>query len=376
MNKMVILLLISTLLVLSFQFQNEKIVRFVDYSVQENVHEVIPLIIEFNDTLLNDTLFEYLNKNMEPIMYSRKFLTGVCIDGKCRLLNIELFWNITGRYLGFELPGGEFLSKTEHVKFNSSEYDKLQNLLCNRNSALANYKLEDLVPVKDTTETDAVSTATIAAVLDYIVPGAVYTTYTLWHLVYGSTKPHIVKITSDKITSEIVLKLLNGHNVSDKVWALTHLPNEMEINTALRNKLMEIISGDDIFLTEQALNALKPNYMIKETQIDLLNIFNDSGFLQRRLIIRKLEESEILDDHVVKNLSAELGNLKGVLIKMVLEMFIIHEIKNKVVVDNVAALLKNENLYIANQALNYLETLGNPNDKTMKAIENFKKNDL
>jgi len=360
---MVILLLISTLLVLSFQFQNEKIVRFEDYSVQEDVHAVFPLIIEFNDTLLNDTLFEYLNKNEVPIMYSRKFLTGVCVDGKCRLLNIELFWNITGRYLGFELPGGEFLSKTEHIKFNSSEYDKLHDLLCDRNSALANYELEDLVPVKDTTETDAVSTATIAAVLDYIVPGAVYTTYTLWHLIYGSTKRHIEKITSEKITPEIVLKLLSGHNTSDKVWALTHLPDEMEINAALRNKLMELVLGEDVFLTEQALNALTPKNMVKEIQIDLLNIFNDTGFLQRRLIIQKLEKSRKLNDEVVKKLSDELGNLNGVLIKMVLEMFTVHKIENKEVIENVAALLKNENRYIANQALKFLENLDRPDKK-------------
>ena len=40
-----------------------------------------------------------------------------------------IYWNITGRYLGFELPVGEFLSKSEHKPFSEEEYERLNDLL-------------------------------------------------------------------------------------------------------------------------------------------------------------------------------------------------------------------------------------------------------
>ncbi len=378
MKKKVLFILISGLIFTSYQLKDENIVRFNEFSISKEIHAVVPIIIDFKDTLSNDTLVEYLSEEQIPVMYSRKFLTGVCIDGKCRMLNIELFWNITGRYLGFKLPEGEFLSKTEHVKFNSNEYDMLNHLLANPLSELANYSLKELVPEEDTTKykVDAVSSATIAAVLDYIVPGAVYTTYTLWHYVYGPTKQEIEKITSERLSTEIALELLNSQNKDDQIWTLNHISGKMEISVSLQNKLMEIISGNDIYLAEQSLHTLKPENLTSEIQIELSNIFIKVGFLQKRLIIQKLEDSPNLDNYVIKKFSSELNGLNGVLVKTILEMFTIHNVEDEMVTDNVSELLKDENRYIANQAFKYLENLDNPDKQIMRDIEKYKKNNL
>jgi hypothetical protein len=276
------------------------------------------------------------------------------------MLKIELFWNITGRYLGFKLPEGEFLSKTEHVKFNSNEYDVLHRLLADRNSALANYSLKELAPEKDSSNTkvDAVSSATIAAVLDYIVPGAVYTTYTLWHFVYGPTKREIERISSQKLSAEIVLDLLKSTNSTDQSWALTHINAEMEVTESLLDKFMELVSGDDSYLTERALNALKPENLTSEIQTELFDIFNKTGFLQKSLIIQKLKEAPKLDDEVIKSIASNLPNLNGVLVKNVLDMFAAQKIENEFVTEKVAALLQEENRYISNLAFKYLENAG------------------
>lgn len=378
MKKTVLFILISGLIITSFQIEKGNIIRLNEPSISKEIHAVIPLFIDFKDTISNDTLLEYLSENQIPVMYSRKFLTGVCTDGKCRMLYIELFWNITGRYLGFKLPEGEFLSKTEHVKFNSNEYDKLNHLLANPLSALANYSLKELVPEKDTTKikVDAVSSATLAAVLDYIVPGAVYTTYTLWHFVYGPTKREIEKITSERLSSEIVLELLNSQNIDDKVWTLNHISEKVEISFSLQNKLMELISGNDVYLTERSLNAMKPEALTSEIQMKLVNIFDNAGFLQKRLIIQKIGDSPKLDKTVVKKISSELNGLNGVLVKTTLEMFTIHKIEDEMVTENVAKLLKDENRYIANQAFKYLESQDNLDKKILRDIEKYKKNNL
>lgn len=378
MKKKVLFILISGLIFTSYQLKDENIVRFNEFSISKEIHAEVPIIIDFKDTLSNDTLVEYLSEEQIPVMYSRKFLTGVCIDGKCRMLNIELFWNITGRYLGFKLPEGEFLSKTEHVKFNSNEYDMLNHLLANPLSELANYSLKELVPEEDTTKykVDAVSSATIAAVLDYIVPGAVYTTYTLWHYVYGPTKQEIEKITSERLSTEIALELLNSQNKDDQIWTLNHISGKVEISVSLQNKLMEIISGNDIYLAEQSLHTLKPENLTSEIQIELINTFIKVGFLQKRLIIQKLEDSPNLDNYVIKKFSSELNGLNGVLVKTILEMFTIHNVEDEMVTENVSELLKDDNRYIAKQAFKYLENIDNPDKKTVRDIEKYKKNNL
>ncbi len=378
MKRNILLILILVLSISSFHIKTENVTRLFTPTIAKEIHSVIPHIIDFKDTSQNDTLFEHLSENKIPTMYSRKIRTGVCIDGECRLVRINLFWNTSGRYLGFELPEKEFLSKTEHVKFTSKEYDQLHFLLANPHSELANYSLKDLVPGKDSTNTnvDAVSSATIAAVLDYIVPGAVYTTYTLWHVVYGQTKSEIEKLTYEKLTSEIVLELLNSKILEDQVWALNHISEKMEISGALQNKIMEIISGKDIYLAERSLNALKPNALTSEIQIELSNIFDNSGFWHKLFIIQKLMDAPKLDNYVIKKLSSELKNLNGTLIKTSLELFNTHNIIDEFVAENVAELLKSENRYIANQAFEYLENRNNHDKKISKSIERYRKNNI
>ncbi|MCY1722147.1 hypothetical protein OU798_17470 [Prolixibacteraceae bacterium Z1-6] len=337
--------------------------------------KVTSIPIDWNDTIQNKILSIYTDSDGYPIKYSRDVITGVCIDGECRLVKINLFWNLTGRYLGFELPEGEFLSKTKHVTFKPEDYDKIHNVLSEANSPLANYSIDELVPKKSTNSqgVDAVSSATIAAVLDHIVEGAVYTTYTLWHIVNGPTKREIEKLTTEKLDSDLSLKILNSINLQDQVWVLNHISAEMEMSEEFQKKLMDFISEQDIYLAERALNVLKPETISAEIQLKLGNLFKQSGFLQKRLILQKLKETDELIPELVKVLSAELNNLNGTLTKNVLDLYKLHSIKDEYTVSEVAKLLKNENRYISGQAYRYLENMKQLDKKTQKSLEKYQK---
>ena len=359
----------------SFSIREEKIQRFYDPELLGTYISTINHTPEIQDTIPNKTIVEYVDEFNHPVMFSRDIFTGVCIDGKCRLLQIILFWNATGRYLGFELPHGEFLSKTEHDPFVPAEYDRLHELLSQANSPLATYSIDELVPAKDSSnqKVDAVSSATIAAVLDYIVEGAVYTTYTLWHIVHGPTKREIEKLTAARLDAELALQILNCNNLNDQVWTLNHMSGDMEITPDLLNKLIELISGKDIYLAERSLNALKPGAINSQIQQELAEIFSTSGFLQKRLIIQKLKEVKELNPEVVQIFSSELHNLNGTLTKNLLELYKIHTVDDSYTVSEVAKLLKHENRYISNQALLFLENIENPDKKTQKSVFKYKK---
>lgn len=368
-----VLFLFSVIVLLSFQDEKEDISRFNQSDLFSESAETVPHIVDFQDTIPNDTLFEYRNNKGEPLMYSRKILTGVCIDGKCRLVRINLFWHITGRYLGFKLPGGEFLSKTEHHPFKPEEYDRLHVLLANPQSALSQYSLDELVPNKDTT-IDAVSTATIAAVLDYIVEGAVYTTYTLWHIIHGSTQREIELLTTKKLTPELVLRLLKNESIHDQVWALNHITDEIEITEDLKNKIFEFIGGEDVYLVERALSALSPEILSQpETQLRLAEVFKTTDFLKKRLILQTMQDAQKLDKTALAEFTEELNTLSGTLVKSVIELLMYFNVENKNTIAEVQPLLNNENRYIANQALKYLKSLDNPPNNIERKVEKFKK---
>lgn len=363
------------LLLISFQQKEESILRLYTTSFTSEVVKTDTITLELNDTIPNKTLLIYKDKNAYPIKYSRDIITSVCIDGECRLVAINLFWNVTGRYLGFELANGEFLSKTEHDPFTSEEYDRLHELLGDANSPLASYTLEELVPETDSDlEVDAVSSATIEAILDHIVEGAVYTTYSLWHVVYGPTKREIEKLTTNKLDSELCLQILTSNNLKDQVWVLNHISPKMEISITLQNKLMELISGSDIYLAERALNAIKPETITTAIQLKLAHIFQNSGFLQKRLIIQKLKACNNLNPNMVEVLSAELSGLNGTLVKNTLELYSIHSVADDFTVAEVAKLLKNENRYISNQAVQYLQSIDNVDKKTQKSMDKYLRN--
>lgn len=368
-------IIFALILLFSFQQNEEKIVRMNGTSFSAEISKVDTITVELKDTIPGKILKIYKDVNGHPVKYSRDIITGVCIDGECRLVAINLFWNTTGRYLGFELPNGEFLSKTKHDPFGKFEYDRLHELLAEANSPLASYTIDEIAPKKDSMgyKVDAVTSATIDAVLDYIVEGAVYTTYTLWHIVYGPTKSKIETLTTNKLDAELSLLLLNSNNIKDQIWVLNHISAKMEISEDLQNKLMELIAGKDIYLAERSLNALKTEAINDEIQLKLAAIFQSSGFLQKRLIIQKLKETDNLHPEVVQLLSSELNSLNGTLTKNLLEMYKLHSVQDQYSVSEVAKLLKHDNRYISSQAVSFLEGVDNLDKKTKKSIDKYKK---
>lgn len=359
----------------SFQQKDKEITRMAPSSISYEVTSIDTLTLTIQDTIPNKTIKIYSDKNGYPIKYSRNIITGVCIDGECRMVAINLFWNTTGRYLGFKLPNGEFLSKTEHDPFNDNDYTRLHEILGETNSALASYTIDELVPKQDSfgLEVDAITSATIEDVLNYIVEGAVYTTHTLWHIVHGPSKHEIEKISTKRLNSELALIILNGDNNKDQVWVLNHISAEMEISDELQNKLLKLIAGNNIYLAERALNALKPKRITPEIQLELANVFTKSGFLLKRIIIQKFKASKTIEPEVIQQLSSMLLTLNGTLTKNVLDLYAFHNIADDYSVSEISQLLKSNNRYIANQAIHFLENVEPLDKKILKAINKYKK---
>ncbi|MRS64919.1 hypothetical protein [Larkinella terrae] len=330
---------------------------------------------QFQDDAGNDTLFQIRSKEGYPISYFRKIKTSVCFDNKCRLLDIVLYWNVTGRYLGFELPEGEFLSKTEHEPFKPEEYTRLNDLLADPFSPLANFSYEELVPKTDPAAAglDAVSSATSKNVLDYVVVGAVYTTYKMWHFVYGSAQKEVISLTEKRLSPGFLLKILESPDSGDKIWALNHIRGQVELTPVLRNTVLSFIDNNRFNLAERAINALSPSELKSDSLQQLLfQKFPQVNYTLKNLIVTKFKDAPQLTKTVKTALAIQLKSTNGELLSNILDLFKQQKVADPETGRIIAGLLRSENNFLAQKAFSFLKSANIDDKQVVEQLNAYK----
>ena len=346
-------------------------------SVKGTVTRILPVAIDFKDTISGDTLYLQFTSEGLPQSAFRKINTGVCVDNQCRLLDISVYWDITGRYLGFELPPGEFLSKTEHQPFSGEEYKQLHTLLADPYSPLANYTLEELVPQKKEGQenVDAISSATVRDVLNSVVEGAVYTTYTLWHVVYGNSQKEVRKLGLQYFSDDLVLNMLDSPSTEDRIWVLDHLSGKAEWSNHIRQKVLSLISNDNFYLSGRAIQSFTPEMMASvDLQKQLYTIFGNMDYSVKRLIVLKLSKAPVLSEEVRNGLASGLSQYWGSLSQNILDLFIQHQVDDVPSCLQISELLSGKNRFLARKAFNYLDQLSINNRVIKKRLKKYASN--
>jgi hypothetical protein len=304
-----------------------------------------------------DSLYLVKTKANIPLRYFKNELTEVCFDNECRLLDIIVYWNITGRYLGFELPEGEFLSKYDHEPFVAAEYERLNKLLADPDLPLGNITFEKLIEVPEAEEesVDAVSGATTPEVSKMVVKGAAYTTFTLWNIVHGPTRYLISSLTEKQLSTDLMDMILNSPDITDKVWVMNRIDQITELNPKLTASLLEIISGDDFFLSYSAINAIQSTHLnFDRLQIALFSTYQEADHSIKKMIVEKLLEAPHLSTEVIESSRKLLSTLNGQQLKTFLKLYSKFEVNDLETYRAVAEILKNENRYISQQAYKFL----------------------
>lgn len=366
-TKTTILLLIG-ILILSGYGQPGRIQYSHPPTLSLPVDTAVLHIVDFNDEIGNDTLIQYLSQEGYPISYTRHLRTGVCFDNKCRPLDITLRWNVTGRYLGFELPEKEFLSKYDHEPFTEAEYLRLHAILTDSLSALKNFHYNEIVPKADSTyqKVDAVSGATSANVLDHVVEGAAFTTYKLWHLVYGSAERRAEALTRQRLSPELIQLILNSTHPSDKIWALNHIRGFIEPTPTLQESVLGYIDGKDYNLTERALHSITAANLESPTlQGTLVQKLLVTNYSTQKLLVSKLNEAPALDKKAQKTLAQHIATFSGQLISDILDLFLHHRSTDIETCRAVSDLLVVENTFISKKGFLFL-TQANSQDSLVK----------
>jgi hypothetical protein len=341
-----------------FSLENGEDVRYFHSSTIPFVDSKDVITVSIGDSHDDNDVFLSKMSDGTPLHYFIELRTGICFDNKCRPLDIVLYWNITGRYLGFELLNGEFLSKYDHTPFTPGEYEELHTLLADPFLPLGNYEFEDLVKIPDTVNesVDGVSGATSKDVLEYVVEGAAYTTHKLWNVIHGPIREQVIAQTESRLNPFLFSKILISEDQSDKTWALERLSLIGELEESLIDALIGILLSGEYFQSYLLLKSLTPEQIESYyLQLALFKLIGTVDTEVESMIFYKLNDAPHLSQEVVDYSISALRELNGMQLVSLLKLYSHHGVVEDVLLKELSRMIPHENKYIEKQVLNFLE---------------------
>lgn len=254
-----------------------------------------------DDLLL--TLKEIKNQSGFTLGYSMKVPSVYCSEAVCKVDTVELVWDNIGRYKSFKLKAGVELEKSKGESFNKSDYERLQKILSDPFSALKDVRLKPVVD--EAHDVDAVVGATT---LDdnSTVKGALWTSYTLWHFVYGNAVNIMKEISGKSIDNVHLQSFLKDSTESYQLFALDVLTQRRDyseitvINVLEQTKNAKINIQNTLNYFENStaeiyLQSISDLYVSGNSgqRVQCLNSLNKSSFDISETYILKLIEISV-----------------------------------------------------------------------------------
>jgi len=311
--------------------------------------------LHLKDTL-NHEYFLHYDKNDEPCFYKTGLTTPVCETGVCYLVNIELYWDLAGDFIGFDLDNGE-LTKLNHEPFTDDDYKKLKDILNNKHWPLANYPIRNLIV--DSTyqvideEVDGYSGATASFInANDNIPGALYTVYTLWHHVNNhQLTSQLKRYTVSILDHEFLLKMLSSEKAGYQELGLENLSMLEQLSKNELAHLVKIILETDAVLAEKAIEKFPLDNLNEQTI--LWSAYANASDRIRNSIVQKFSNEEVAVD-ILLQMSTYLFQMKSYYsFKKLFDFICLNADANPVIKKNLKQLLHHENQFFKREANKY-----------------------
>ncbi|MEC3878414.1 hypothetical protein [Parapedobacter sp. 10938] len=230
-----------------------------------------------------------------PAMYHAYVFTPVCEDDLCKPVYIHLYWDLLGNYLRYEVPLDQPLTKMDHVVFTPGDYDKLHSVLQDSESLLKDYQIEELV--ESTTnarpggDVDGITGATAKSLQAVVIPGALYTCYTLWHIVHGRVQDTIASVMDSLVSPALLSFFLRSGNYRYQHYALDRLMDgQGDVVQGFEADVVKLIASPNVFLAQRVLKTIAPNYLRSaERQAWLGHLFVGAHYRLQLQMLDKLQ---------------------------------------------------------------------------------------
>jgi hypothetical protein len=279
-------------------------------------HSLLPVAATHKTYRIRDTatyeLQLALDANNRPLYYYRNIFTPVCYTGECKPVYINLYWDLLGNYIRYDLPAKEVLTKLDHREFKRDDYEKLHDILARPNSLLADLAITDLIVPGTENLSDSVDArtgATLKTIKNEVISGAVYTCYTLWHIAHGPVTDEIARITDTYLNTAMLHRFLSSQNHAYQYKALEKIMDKNgRIAPGYEKDIRTLINGKNIFIARYTLQQVHPGFITgAKAQSWLWDTYTKSGYALQLTILRKLATVP-LSAAMAKQLAIAAGN--------------------------------------------------------------------
>ncbi len=324
--------------------------------------------VNTNDSVLVEVMLRY--EAEQPQEYVAHVTTPVCKEGLCHILVADLYWDLLGNFLRYELPPDQPLTKFDHKEFTKEDYEKLDKILANEYSLLGEHAIEDLVDESTelvSEEVDAVTGATVKAVQNTVVSGAVYSTYALWHLANGEIARLIPTYTQQQLDEDLLQQFFASDYYPYHYYAIDQLKPEQFFE--YMPQLIRLVKESSIFVVRYALNKIPTSiYQDSDWQNQLVQQFPDIDFNAQQLLLKKLQSvplasssMEVLAYHLDQLSEQQLTQVLGLMTDNPQQV-------NKASIDKIVLLLDHTNPVYHQPAYQALKELSAYNSQAQQAL--------
>lgn len=262
--------------------------------------------------LMEPFQLDLISEAGQPLFYSSSIRTTVCDDEVCEIMHVQLFWDLTGNYVGYDTIPGHALTKFDHEPFISEDYVKLHELLSNEGSILKFKTKEELIDkqkVKASDVVDGTTGATALEIREEVVEGALYTSYTIWHIAYkGDIKNMLTQQTGEIYNEALKEQFLNSDRSGYQLFAIERFTEEDFM--AQRAFLLKSMKEGIPLLRKFILNDMpRKLWQEQEMQSQLCGIFSDLDVNSKTLLLAKLNDSDQIHSKSLQVLSGEIRKM-------------------------------------------------------------------
>lgn len=217
--------------------------------------------------------------------------TEVCLTGECNRIEVGLVWDLSGDFKGIEIYKDP-LTKTDHSVFKPADYTKLISILENDWSVLREYTMEDLTEGPGD-KVDGTSGATKKEISAESVENAVYTTFTLWHLIHQGEQEQLAVLSSRLLSNPSFLKETLAAN-SEKYqqlildqYVMGNIPSSADLKDLI---ILTLSDPKKIRLFQSALEALAQTSLADTTfQNHIGRLYTSADVKQKVAILSSLK---------------------------------------------------------------------------------------
>lgn len=293
-----------------------------------------------------------------PTAYTSYITTPVCDDTLCAFMYIQLYWNLLGNYIGFDTLSGNPLTKNDHLEFRDEDYNQLHRLLMDDNSIIKRKEKSDLFDdeIKRVSEVvDAVTGATAKEVKEVVVDGALYSSYTLYHIVYGALSDSIRSDMERRYSKPLQNKMLASDHADYQLYALKRLDKSDFL--VQRDRIIGLVHKA-IPLNRLYIMKKMPQEMWRDDSVQdkIAGFYVDLEVNSRSYFLKKMASLDRISPKAIMILIKHIGLMSQNQLKTLIR--ILGKENNTLTADileSIRSTLKNENLVYAYLVEEFLE---------------------